>query len=169
MRCTLVSGSTASEIHLGTVGGQFGLCLVHGVTSCGMMTPNLAVVEGITQKLEGPAYCCDGTNDARCPVTLRKHLDGLNKTSRTGAGNADDHVDAKEDMETTEKEVQVIVQGLFLHVAIVDRSVPQQEGEGRDDEQVANACTEVSASVTRASNEDEDAREHVYDKRREEG
>lgn len=51
---------------------------------------DLAVVEGITQELEGPAYGCDGANDARCPVTLRKHLDGLDETSRAGAGNADD-------------------------------------------------------------------------------
>jgi len=167
--CDARAGSTACEVHLGTVGGQFGFCLVHGMASGCVMAPNLTVVEGITQKLEGPAHGCNGTNDARRPVTLGKHLDGLDETSRAGAGNADDHVNAQEHVEATEEKVHVIVQGLFLHVAIVDRSIPQQEGEGRDEEQVANASTEVSSSVTRTGNEDEDTSEHVYDKRREEG
>jgi len=126
------------------------------------MIPDLAVIESTADTLQGPASGSKCAKDASYQVTLGEHLNSLDETSGTGAGDADNHVDTEEEVETTKEKVHVIVQCLFLHVTIVDRSVPQKEGEGWDYEQVANASTEVFSSVTRAGNEDEYTGKHVY-------
>ena len=85
---------------------------------------DLAVIESVANALQGPASGGDCAEDASCPVTPGEHLNGLDETSRTGAGDADNpggrrvrergtgerrgaHVDTEKKVETTKEKVQV--------------------------------------------------------------
>jgi len=63
----------------------------------------------------------------------------------------------------SEKKVKVVVKRLFLHVPVVYRSVPCQEGKNADDRDIHDAGDEILHTVVRALSENEDAGDHVDD------
>jgi len=110
--------------------------LVYSVSSSIVMLPYLVVVPAVSSTLDGPAYSSDDAEDACDPMTATKDADGLNYTRGPGTWDTEDHVYGEEQVPSTEEKVDIIIHGLFLHIAIVDGSVPQQEGERCDEDEV---------------------------------
>jgi len=125
------------------------------------MLPYLTVVPGISNALEGPTYGSDDTEDSRDPMTAIEDADRLNYTRGSGTWDTEDHVNREEEVPSAEKEIDVIIQRLFLHVTVVDGSVPQQEGEWCDEDEVPDAGTKVAAAVFGTNGKVYDASDHV--------
>jgi len=126
-----------------------------------VMLPYLAIVPGVSDTLERPTYGSDDTEDTRDPMTAAEDADRLNYTRGSGAWDAEDHVNREEEVPSAKEEINVIIQCLLLHVTVVDGSVPQQEGEWCDEDEVPDAGTEVAAAVFGANGKVYDGSDHV--------
>jgi len=123
------------------VGRQFRFGLVYSVSGRIMVLPYLTVIPPIPNALDDPTYGSDDTEDACDPMTAIEDADRLNDTRGSSAWDAENHVNRKEQVPSAEEEVKVIIQCLLLHVTVVDGSVPQQEGEWGDEDEVPDAGT----------------------------
>jgi len=103
------------------------------------MLPYLAIVPGVSDTLERPTYGSDDTEDTRDPMTAAEDADRLNYTRGSGAWDAEDHVNREEEVP----------------------SVPQQEGEWCDEDEVPDAGTEIAAAVFGANGKVYDGSDHV--------
>jgi len=143
------------------VGRQFCFGLVYSMSSSVVVLPYLTVVPAISNALGDPADGSDDAEDTCDPMTAIEDADRLNDTRRSGAWNTEDHVNREEQVPSTEEEVEVIIQCLFLHVTIVDGSVPQQEGEWRNEDEVPDAGTQIAAAIFGTNGEVYDPSNHV--------
>lgn len=137
----LIQRSSATEVGLGTVSCQFSFGFVYSVPSSIMMLPYLAVVPAVSNTLEDPAYGSNDAEDTCDPMATTEDADRLNDTRGSCAWDTKDHVNREEQVPSTEEEIEIVIQSLFLHVTVVDGPIPQQEGKWRDKDEVPNART----------------------------
>jgi len=64
-------------------------------------------------------------------------------------------------VEAAEHEVDIVVEGLFLHEAVVYRSIPEQKREQTDHRDIHDTSAQVFAAVGSPTDENEDACNHV--------
>lgn len=100
------------------------LGLSKGVTLLVVVLPDLAVVPQVAQPLHGEAdgdeYTQDGSDDPR----RGPGLDHVEQTIGSCRGDAEEEVDGEGKVDPTEEEVDVVEEGMLLHEAVIDWSIP---------------------------------------------
>jgi len=140
------------------------LYLVNTVSGSVVVLPYLAVVPTVSGTLEDPTYGGDDTEYTRNPMTAIEYTDRLDDTRGSGTWDAENHVNREEQVPSAEEEIDVVVQRLLLHVTVVYGSVPQQEGEWCDEDEVPDARAEVTTAVFGTNGKVYDASDHVEEK-----
>ena len=115
---------TVEEVCTHAVRCELGLGLIERVTFFMVMTPDDPVVPQVTNALREKAKRRYETECARNPMAVCQESNGHQSARTAGGPYTNERIKRKKQVATTEQEVYVVKERVFLHKTVVQRAEP---------------------------------------------